>query len=194
MGRDAAVRLLSEYSFPLKRPFRATALSFRVRVELVSTLTRYIIRQRGYSRAEVLNLATPYNLVVVTPEKIYLDGQAVITIAPGAEGELGVMAGHAALMTELVPGEVRATLADGRTTSHIVISGGFMEVTPERTTILADSAERADEIDYTRAESDLAQARALFAESAAGSPEAAQALAAVQLGEARLRAGRPSGR
>jgi F-type H+-transporting ATPase subunit epsilon len=135
-------------------------------------------------------LATPYNLVVVTPERVLLSDQAVITIAPGADGELGVMANHAALMTELVPGEVKATLADGRTTSHIVISGGFMEVTAERTTILADTAERADEIDVTRAEADLSAARSMLADAAVGSPEAAQALQAVQLGEARLRAGR----
>jgi len=139
-------------------------------------------------------MATPYNLVVVTPEKELLSEQAVITIAPGADGELGIMAGHAALLTELVPGEVKTTLADGRTTSHIVISGGFMEVTAERTTILADSAERADEIDITRAEADLAHARALLADATAGSPEAAKALQEVQLSEARIRAGKPAGR
>ena len=87
---------------------------------------------------------------------------------PAPKGELGILADHAPLMTELKPGEVRVTLADGRTTSHIVISGGFMEVAaaPDggRTTILADSAERADEIDVTRAEADLAAARQMLAE------------------------------
>ncbi len=139
-------------------------------------------------------MANAYNLVVVTPERVLLDDQVVIAIAPGADGELGVMANHAPLMTELVPGEIRATLADGRTTSHIVISGGFLEVTGSRTTILADSAERADEIDTSRAESDLAAARTMLADAAAGSPEAQQALQAVQHSEARIRASSRSNR
>lgn len=116
------------------------------------------------------------------------------TIAPGTEGEMGILANHAPLMTSLKPGEVRVTLADGRTTSHIVIGGGFMEVAvgPDggRTTILADSAERADEIDVTRAEADLESARQMLAEAEAGSSQQAQAQQAVALAETRIRAGR----
>jgi len=120
-----------------------------------------------------------------------LDDQVFITVAPGSEGELGVMANHAPLMTALVPGEIRATLADGRTTTHIfVISGGFLEVSAERTTVLADYAERADEIDITRAETDLAAARAMLAEAIAGSPEAIQAKQTVQHAETRIRVSR----
>lgn len=120
-----------------------------------------------------------------------LDDQVVITIAPGSEGELGIMANHAPLMTELRPGEIRATHADGRTTSHIVvISGGFMEVTQQGTTILADYAERADEIDISRAEADLASARAMLADAVLGTPEADQARQAVQNAETRIRASR----
>jgi F-type H+-transporting ATPase subunit epsilon len=118
------------------------------------------------------------------------DDQVVITVAPGSEGELGVMARHAPLMTELCPGEVRATLPDGRLTTHIVISGGFMEVSATGTTILADSAERADEIDVTRAETDLAAAKAMLADTTAGSPEAALAKQTVQHAESRIRASR----
>ena len=105
-------------------------------------------------------MATSYPLEVVTPERIMLSEDVVETSAPGSEGSLGILAHHAPIMTELVPGEVRVHLADGRTTSHIVISGGFLEMSPEgRATILADSAERADEIDVTRAEADLTAAR-----------------------------------
>lgn len=135
-------------------------------------------------------MSKPYNLVVVTPERVMLDDQVVLTIAPGTEGEMGILANHASLMTELKPGEVRASFADGRTTSVIVVSGGFMEVSPERTTILADSAERADDIDVTRAESDLAAARTMLADAALGSPQAVQALAAVQHAETRIRVSR----
>jgi F-type H+-transporting ATPase subunit epsilon len=119
-----------------------------------------------------------------------LSEQVITTSAPGTEGEMGVLAGHAPLMTELKPGEVRATLADGRTTSHIVIGGGFMEVTGTRTTILADSAERADEIDRTRAESDLAAARQMLAEAQAGTQAATEAQQAVAHAETRVRASR----
>jgi F-type H+-transporting ATPase subunit epsilon len=135
-------------------------------------------------------LPNAYHLVVVTPERVMFDDQVVLTVAPGSEGELGVMARHAPLMTELCPGEVRATLPDGRVTSHMVISGGFMEVSYDGTTILADSAERADEIDITRAETDLGAAKAMLSDTAAGSPEAAQAKQAIQHAESRIRASR----
>ena len=136
-------------------------------------------------------MATPYPLEVVTPERVMLSEDVIETSAPGSEGSLGILAHHAPLMTELVPGEVRVTLADGRTTSHIVISGGFLEMSPEgRATILADSAERADEIDVTRAEADLSAARQMLGGADAGSPEQAQARAAVAHAESRIRVGR----
>src|SRR5207248_1936929 len=102
---------------------------------------------------------------VLTPERVMLSDKVSYTIAPGTEGEIGILAGHTPLMTALAPGEVTTTLADGRTTAHIVISGGFMEVTGDRTTILAESAERADEIDVTRAEADLAAARQMLSDA-----------------------------
>ncbi len=112
------------------------------------------------------------------------------TIAPGADGYLGVLAGHAPLMTSLLPGEVKVTLADGRTTSHIVIKGGFMEVSKAGVVVLADSAERADEIDLTRAEQDLQHAQKMMSELAPGSPEARAAIVQSNHAEARVRAGR----
>lgn len=142
-------------------------------------------------------MATPYTLDVVTPERIMLSEQVTQTIAPGSEGQLGILANHAPLMTELVPGEVRVTLADGRTTSHIVISGGFLEVAGGqnggRTTILADSAERADEIDVTRAEADLASARQMLADAELGSTQHVEAQRSVAHAETRIRASRGGG-
>ena len=138
-------------------------------------------------------MASYYNLDVVTPERVLLSDRVSFTVAPGTEGELGILAGHAPLMTALNAGVVRATLADGRTTSHVlVISGGFMEVTPERTTILAEHAERADEIDVTRAEADLAAAREMYAAAGLGTDEHDQARQAVRHAEVRIRAGRES--
>ena len=136
-------------------------------------------------------MATPYPLEVVTPERVMLNEDVLETSAPGSEGSLGILAHHAPIMTELVPGEVRVTLADGRTTSHLVISGGFLEMSPEgRATILADSAERADEIDVTRAEADLAAAQQMLEGTEVGSPQQAEARAALAHAESRIRAGR----
>ena len=121
-----------------------------------------------------------------------LSEQVIQTIAPGSEGQLGILANHTPLMTELAPGEVLATLADGRTTSHIVISGGFLEITAGegRTTILADSAERVDEIDVTRAEADLAAARQMLAEAGSGTPEEIEARRSIAHAEVRIRVSR----
>ncbi len=138
-------------------------------------------------------MANSYTLDVVTPERIMLSEDVTQTIAPGSDGELGILANHAPLMTSLKPGEVKVTLADGRTTAHIVISGGFMEVAAGengRTTILADSAERADEIDVTRAEADLEAARRMLTEAEAGSPQQREAQTAITHAETRVRAGR----
>ena len=119
-----------------------------------------------------------------------LSEEVELTIAPGSEGDLGILANHAPLMTSLRPGEVRVSLPDGRTLSHIVIGGGFMQVAGEQTTILADSAERVDEIDVSRAEADLAEARKLLAEVAPGTAEAIAALHSTAHAEARIRAAR----
>ncbi len=118
-----------------------------------------------------------------------LSEQVTMTLAPGTEGQLGILARHSPLMTELAPGEVRATLADGRTTSHLVISGGFLEIAAGegRTTILADSAERVDEIDVTRAEADLAAAQQMLAEAAAGTPQQVEAQRSLAHAEVRIR-------
>ncbi len=138
-------------------------------------------------------MAATYTLDVVTPERVMLSEAVTQTIAPGTEGQLGIFARHAPLMSELGPGEVLATLADGRTTAHLVISGGFLEVAAEdggRTTILADRAERADEIDVSRAEADLAAARQMLADADAGGQ--AEAQRSITDAETRLRVSRGS--
>ena len=139
-------------------------------------------------------MAATYILDVVTPERVMLSEEVTQTIAPGSEGQLGIWANHAPLMSELAPGEVLATLADGRTLSHIIISGGFLEVAPNggQTTILADSAERADEIDVTRAEADLAAARQMLADTEASSDQQAEARRSIAHAETRIRVSRGS--
>lgn len=89
-------------------------------------------------------------LEVVTPERIVLQDDADIVIARAAEGDIGILHGHEPLITALPIGELMYRV-DGEE-RHLAISGGFMEVTPERVVVLADVAERSEEIDRARAE------------------------------------------
>ena len=100
-------------------------------------------------------------LIVVTPERQLLRESAVEVTFPGLDGELGVLPGHAPLITELGVGELKYTLAtagEGQTASLAIMSG-FAEVLPDRVTLLAETAERAEEIDLARAERALARAQ-----------------------------------
>jgi len=96
-------------------------------------------------------MARTFAVEVVTPERVVLSAEAVSLRAPGIEGYLGVLGGHAPLITELGIGELTVRHPEGRTT-RAAVSGGFMEVHPDKTTILADAAELAEEIDIARAE------------------------------------------
>ena len=92
-----------------------------------------------------------FKLEIVTPERVVLAQDIVSLVVPGAEGSLGVMANHAPLMAELAIGEIWFRDAEGRE-NHLATSGGFMEVGENTVRILADTAERPEEIDIARAE------------------------------------------
>lgn len=87
---------------------------------------------------------------IVTAEKVVLSDQVDIVVAPGIEGELGILPSHAPLVTMLQPGEL-VVRKDGQETTMFV-RGGFLEVMDNRVTVLADVAERAEDIDLARAE------------------------------------------
>jgi F-type H+-transporting ATPase subunit epsilon len=89
-------------------------------------------------------------LDIVTAERSIFSDDVDMVIAPGAEGQLGILPHHAPLMTALQPGELLVKKGDAE--QVLVISGGFLEVRPDRVIILADAAERAEEIDVARAE------------------------------------------
>ena len=89
-------------------------------------------------------------LDIVTAEKVVYSKEVNSVVAPGTEGELGILPNHSSLMTSLTEGELR--INDGSEEILMAISGGFMEVRPDRVIVLADSAERDDEIDLSRAE------------------------------------------
>ena len=90
-------------------------------------------------------------LDIVTAEKVVYSDEVDIIVDPGIEGQLGILPHHAPLMTTLQPGYLSAR-KDGEEKIALSISGGFLEVRPDRVIVLADAAERADEIDVHRAE------------------------------------------
>ena len=92
----------------------------------------------------------PIRLDIVTAERVVYSEDVDEVIAPGIEGQLGVLPHHAPLMTTLHTGELKVKKS-GQEFS-MVISGGFFEVRPDRVIVLADVAERAEEIDLARAE------------------------------------------
>ena len=97
-------------------------------------------------------------LVIVTPERQLLRESVADVQMPGEKGYLGILPGHAPLMTELGIGELSYHDAGGKESTHIAIIRGFAEVLPDHVTILAETAERAEEIDLQRAKEALARA------------------------------------
>lgn len=93
---------------------------------------------------------------IVTAERLVSSEEVQVIVAPGIDGELAILPHHAPLLTVLKPGEIRVVKDDEE--SFIATSGGFMEVMANKVTILADTAEREDEIDLKRAEEALQQA------------------------------------
>ncbi len=87
---------------------------------------------------------------IVTAERVVYSDDVDIVIAPGVEGQLGILPHHAPLLTMLQPGEL-VVRKEGEETA-IFVSGGFLEVMQNRATVLADTAERVEEIDIERAE------------------------------------------
>ena len=117
-------------------------------------------------------------LDVVTAEREVYSGDVDIVLAPGIEGMLGIMPQHTPLMTMLQPGELIAR--KGAEEYSLVVSGGFLEVRPDRVIVLADSAERAEEIDIARAEEAKKRAEKLLETKYEPGVDNARAEAALQ--------------
>jgi F-type H+-transporting ATPase subunit epsilon len=126
------------------------------------------------------------HLAIVTPTRSVVETEAESVLAPGSEGELGILPGHAPLLVALKAGVVRYT--EGGRTNRVAIGGGFAEVTQERVIVLAPSAETPDEIDRTEAEQRRAQAESALGQlgSAAPPEQTARARDAVERAQARL--------
>jgi F-type H+-transporting ATPase subunit epsilon len=124
-------------------------------------------------------------LIIVTPERQLLREKVVEVTLPGADGQLGVLPGHAPLITELGIGELTYRGQGGSEGTLAVISG-FSEVLGDRVTVLAETAERPEEIDLRRAEEAKKRAEERLA-AAASDPEIDWARAAVALQRSLIR-------
>lgn len=125
----------------------------------------------------------PMRLEIITAEReVYADDVDVL-VAPGLEGQLGILPHHAPLMTILQPGELMIR-KDGEET-YLAVTGGFLEVIGNKVTILADACERSDEIDEERAQAAVDRAREAMSNVDANQ-QLAQATVAMSRAQIRL--------
>jgi F-type H+-transporting ATPase subunit epsilon len=121
-------------------------------------------------------------LEVVTPEKQLVSREVDEVIAPGSEGEFGVLPGHCHFLSTLRIGELRYRVGDH--VNHMAILWGFAEVTPTKVTVMAEIAEKAEDIDVSRAQAAVEQAEQRV--KAGGLPSEVRE-AEISLEKARLR-------
>lgn len=102
-------------------------------------------------------MAENIKLEIVTPDKLVVDDDAQIVMAPGTDGEFGILKGHTPFLTSLKVGTVKYKETSGKE-RLIFVSGGFAEALPDKVTILAESAERRRDIDQQRAKQAMERA------------------------------------
>ena len=108
-------------------------------------------------------------LIIVTPERQLLRESVVEVTLPGAEGQLGVLPGHAPLITELGIGELSYETKGSSESVAVAVISGFAEILGDRVTVLAETAERPEEIDISRAEEAKKRAEQRLAAAASDS-------------------------
>ncbi|MEY2342272.1 F0F1 ATP synthase subunit epsilon [Acidithiobacillus sp. IBUN Pt1247-S3] len=109
-------------------------------------------------------MAMTIDVRVVSAEGSIYEGTADMVVAPGQMGELGILPRHAPLLTGLRPGELR--IKQGAETEYLFVNGGILEIQPDVVTVLADSAERAADIDEAKAKAAKEAAEARIANQA----------------------------
>lgn len=131
-------------------------------------------------------MAMTMHVDVVSAEEEIFSGPATMLFAPGAMGDLGIYPRHAPLLTSIKPGEVRIVTEQGAEEIVLYVSGGMLEIQPEAVTILADTAQRASDIDEAAALEAKERAEKLLSDQkddvdyAAASAELAEAMAQLQ--------------
>ena len=127
----------------------------------------------------------PLKLQIITPERVVFEEEDVASVTiPSSEGELTILPSHAPLMTELSPGPL--VFRKGNDEIDVALSGGFLEVREDKVIVLADTAERSEEIDQARAEESRKRAQEQLA-SHEGAADIAVVMAALERAQARLR-------
>ncbi|WP_424814699.1 F0F1 ATP synthase subunit epsilon [Roseococcus sp. YIM B11640] len=111
-----------------------------------------------------------FQLELVSPEKLLLSRQVEMVVIPAAEGEMGVLPGHAPMIVALKGGVIRV-VDGGRDAERLFVAGGFAEVTPERVTVLADEATPVAELSKAEADRRIAEADAAYNAAANDTPE-----------------------
>ncbi len=112
---------------------------------------------------------SPMRCEIVTQERVVFDQMVDMVVAPGSEGELGILPRHIPLLTALEAGEL--FVKAGEQEESFAISGGFMEVRPDQVSVLARTAEHAEEIDMARAEAARERAEQLLREGPPPDPD-----------------------
>jgi F-type H+-transporting ATPase subunit epsilon len=126
-----------------------------------------------------------FKLEIVTAERMIFSDDVSAVIAWGVEGQLGILPHHAPLMTILQPGDLM--IRKDKEEEYVAISGGFLEVRPDKVIILADACERVDEIDIARAEEAKKRAQETLKTAAPLTIDTAAAEAALRRSLARLK-------
>ena len=107
-------------------------------------------------------MADRLTLSIVTPEKLVVNDEVDQVNVPGSEGDLGILYDHAPIITNLRPGPL--SYEKGEETTHLIVTGGYLEVTDNRVIILAEAAEFAYEVDRQRAEEARAKAEKILSQ------------------------------
>ena len=111
-----------------------------------------------------------FQLELVSPEKLLLSRAVEMAVLPAAEGEMGVLPGHAPMIVTLRGGVIAVT-ENGQVTERLYVAGGFAEVTPERCTVLADEATPVAQLSKAAAETRVREAEAAYTAAAMDTPE-----------------------
>ena len=134
----------------------------------------------------------PLRLDIITPERNLLSETVDAVNVPGLDGELGILPGHTPLISQLRTGVLAYT--QGATAKRLLVSGGFVEVRDDRVSVLADLAERPEEIDAARARLEREGAEKTLASFSGSEEDFESANAALERSTVRLQlaAGEPS--
>ncbi len=135
-------------------------------------------------------MADTFQLEIVTPDRLLVSEAVSEAQIPGSNGYLGILPGHAPLITELAVGEI--SYKSGAKSERIAVAWGFAEVLPDKVTVIADTAERAAEIDVARARESKKRAEERL-QATATETDFQRAALALQRAENRLKTANPSG-